>query len=111
MDITSGMASFRISPKHTAILMAHSPSIQDLIPHAKELKHNGRLFTAVPHRPTETQLLNNLGIAVPAPILHHYDWVGTTPFDSQRTTAAMMVATNRAGFTNLGATAAWTSAL
>lgn len=96
MDITSGMASFRISPKHTAILMAHSPSIQGLIPHAKELRHKGRLFTAVPHRPTETQLLNNMGFKIPPPILHHYDWCDTTPFDSQRVTAAMMVAHKRA---------------
>ena len=96
MDNISGMASFRISPKHTAILMAHSPSIQGLIPHSKELQHKGKRFTAVPHRPTETLLLNNMGFKIPSPILHHYDWCGTTPFDSQRVTAAMMVANKRA---------------
>jgi len=96
MDNIGRMASFRISPKHTAILMAHSPSIQGLIPHSKELQHNGKRFTAVPHRPTETLLLNNMGFKIPSPILHHYDWCGTTPFDSQRVTAAMMVANKRA---------------
>ena len=87
---------FRISERHTAIILPHNPAIHGIIPHAKELKHNGALFTAVPHRPIETQLLNNLGLKVPAPILSHYDWVNTVPFESQKVTAAMMVANKRA---------------
>lgn len=87
---------FRISERHTAVILPYSPSLHGIIPHAKKLSHKGNLFTAVPHRPIETQLLNNLKIEVPSPILHHYDWRGTTPFDSQRTTAALMVDHKRA---------------
>lgn len=87
---------FRISERHTAIIMPHKPFIHGIIPHAKELTHKGRMFTAVPHRPIETQLLNNLHIKVPSPILYHYDWNGTTPFESQKVTAAMMVDNKRA---------------
>ena len=91
---------YRISERHTAILMPHNPSVMSVIPHAKELTHKGKMFTAVRHAPTETKLLNNLGINVPNPILHHYDWCGTTPFDSQKVTAALMVANKRAYILN-----------
>lgn len=87
---------FRISERHTAIIMTHKPFIHGIIPHAKELKYKGKIFTAVPHRPIETQLLNNLHINVPSPILHHYDWNNTTPFEAQKVTAALMVDNKRA---------------
>lgn len=53
-------------------------------------------FTVVPHKPAETRILRNLGYSVPSPILYHYDWRRTSPFEAQRVTAAMLVCEPRA---------------
>jgi hypothetical protein len=42
------------------------------------------------------KILRNIGYAVPPPILHQYDWAGTTPFDTQKQTAAMLSIERRA---------------
>ncbi len=76
--------------------MRFDTRVAQLIPHAKRIEKNGSAFLAAPHRDTETKLLNNLGYAIPAPILHHYDWVSTTPFLSQRDTARLLTENRRA---------------
>ncbi|WP_247429121.1 DEAD/DEAH box helicase [Bradyrhizobium sp. 139] len=50
----------------------------------------------LPHQPTETFLLRRLGFEVPAPILTHYDWCGGKPFNSQKSTAALLTLEQRA---------------
>lgn len=87
---------YRISKQHKAVLLPFNPAVQSIIPHAETIEHNGRNFHLVPHRNTETKLLNNLGVKVPAPILHHYDWCNTTPFESQKDTARLMTDNRRA---------------
>lgn len=92
--------NFRISTKHKAVITRFAPSIQRVIPHARAVTKNGRKFHVVPHRDTETRLLNNLGYQVPAPILSHYDWNGTKPFESQKVTAELMTKNSRAYILN-----------
>lgn len=87
---------FRISAKHQCVVMRYDIRVAQLIPHAKEVVKNGTKFLTTPHRDTETKLLNNLGYAVDAPILYHYDWGGTTPFMSQRDTARLLTENRRA---------------
>lgn len=91
---------FKISTKHKAIVTRYTPSIAQIIPHARAVTKNGRKFHVVPHRDTETRLLNNLGFDIPAPILTHYDWNGTVPFDSQKVTAELMTTNTRAYILN-----------
>ena len=88
--------NFRISTKHQCVVMRYDTRIAQLIPHAREITKNGAKFLTTPHRDTEAKLLNNLGYAIPAPILHHYDWVGTKPFLSQRDTARLLTENRRA---------------
>jgi SNF2 family DNA or RNA helicase len=76
--------------------MPYAPRIAQLIPHAQRIDARGKVYHIVPHRDTETRLLNNLGYGVPAPILSHYDWRDTTPFDSQKSTAELMTTNFRA---------------
>jgi SNF2 family DNA or RNA helicase len=50
----------------------------------------GQQHLLLPHNPNTTFLLRKLGHTVPAPILTHYDWAGGNPFDSQKSTAALL---------------------
>ena len=62
-----------------------------VIPTAKQFRFKGHNLVAVPHRIDESKLLKNLGIKVPSPIKHYYQWSGQrTPFAAQRETAAFL---------------------
>jgi hypothetical protein len=65
--------------------------VLDTIPSAKWLEYKGTGVVLVRHRLDETRVLRNLGIKVPSPILHYYEWAGNkTPFAHQRDTAAFL---------------------
>ena len=68
----------------------------NLFPLAKQLNFSGTPHVLLPHRPTETYLLRKLGYDVPSPILTHYDWCNGTPFNSQKSTAALLTLEQRA---------------
>ena len=87
--------NFAVSRKLESVIMPYHPGVAAAIPHATVHEKGGKKFHQVPHRPTETKLLNNLGFVIPNPILTHYDWSGVTPFESQKYTAALMVNHNR----------------
>lgn len=75
--------------------------LRNLLPHAVDVTFEGNHLLVVKHGFEETKLLNNLGIEVPAPVLHHYDWCGAEagpkpPFTSQRKTVAMLTTNRRA---------------
>lgn len=89
-------APFRVSAKRQAVLLPYDARVGGVIPHAQVLNKAGRQYHVVPHRHTETKLLKHFGYNIPAPILYQYDWSNTTPFDSQRVTAAMMTEHRRA---------------
>lgn len=78
------------APKKAVILRPKEPSrITTVIPTAKVFSHKGvNGLVAVPHKPDETQVLNNLGFKVPAPMNYYYPYKGKfTPFDAQKITA------------------------
>lgn len=85
-------ASILVSQKHRALVMPFRKDVHNLIPHSKT---DGR-HILIPHRSEETRLLRNLGIEAPAPILHHYDWGGTSAFDNQKQTAALLTCNRKA---------------
>ncbi len=87
---------FKISNKHQAVLIREDPRVGNIIPHVRKLNKNGNVFYLVPHKPSEAKLLTNLGYKVPPPIVTHYDWQGTTPFASQKETAAMLTTNHKA---------------
>jgi SNF2 family DNA or RNA helicase len=72
------------------IIVPASPKTSVLIPHAQTITKNGTEYAMVPHALEETKVLRNLGFNIPPPILQNYDWCGTTPFDAQRMTAALI---------------------
>lgn len=88
--------AYRISDKRQEIILPYNEAVSNIIQHRRLLEYNGRKYCIVPHRHTETKLLNNLGINIPPPILHQYDWCNSKPFDSQKDTAAMLTKNFRA---------------
>lgn len=70
--------------------------VKALLPDTLRITEGGRDLAVVNHGTVETKLLRNMGVDVPAPIMTQYDWADTTPFDSQRHTAAMLSTESRA---------------
>lgn len=86
----------RLSEKYRVVIMPYDKEVASIIPTAREYTKNGHKLLLVPHRPDEAKLLNNKGYSNPAPILSQYDWGVTVPFESQKTTAAMLSSNRRA---------------
>ncbi|WP_454627678.1 helicase-related protein [Bradyrhizobium cenepequi] len=90
------MLPVQVSPKHRLVGVPYADNIANLFPDAKRWEFAGAPHILLPHRPTETFLLRKMGYDVPSPILTHYDWVGGTPFNSQKSTAALLTLEQRA---------------
>lgn len=80
------------------VVLGDDPRLKVLVPHAKEMTHEGKKFVVVPHCLDETKILRNLGYDVKPPILTQYDWCDpehrSPPFDAQRITAALICMNN-----------------
>lgn len=85
-----------ISPEHKTIVTLSTPQLTAVIPHAVQKEHNGTNLLLIPHRREETRVLRNLGYDVAAPVTAQYDWGHSTPFDSQKETAALLSMNKRA---------------
>jgi len=80
-----------VSHLHRALVLPFRNDVATLMPHAKKFQWHGQDHLAMPHGNDETRLLRNLGLAVPAPIVEHYEWPGPDrPFAQQVKTAAML---------------------
>jgi SNF2 family DNA or RNA helicase len=80
----------------THIVVPWREDLAQLMPHAKRFTHAGQDLLLFPNNHDEAKLARNLGVPVPAPILTRYDWMGQTPWDIQRTTAALLTESERA---------------
>lgn len=78
-----------VPERKTVLLNLKDPAkVTALIPGAKVGPIRGREIVAVPHTHDAVRVLRNVGIAVPSPMEHYYDWPGRyTPFIHQRETA------------------------
>lgn len=73
------------------------PEVENLFPAAKRIDFKGLPHLLVPHDPTATFMLRQLGFDVPAPILTHYAWPGDkAAFDVQKQTSALLTMNERA---------------
>lgn len=86
----------RIFENKRAIVMPARADVLNLMPVAKPFSVRGEQMMSVPHTVEAARLLYNLGVQVPSPIEHYYDWAGGTPFDSQIKTASMLSVHRRA---------------
>lgn len=77
--------------KAIALNLTNPNRVLSCIPSAKIMEVKGKEIVVTPHKIDEVKVLRNLGITVPSPILHYYDWVGKfTPYKHQRLTAAFL---------------------
>ena len=91
------MATIHTEKKAVIFKLKKPSRITTVIPTAKLVKHNGDILVAVPHRPDETKVLQNLGFNVPAPMKYYYDWPGRfKPFEAQIETASFLSMHDRA---------------
>jgi SNF2 family DNA or RNA helicase len=75
------------------VLVPWRQDLATLIPHAKKLPFEGAEYLVIPNRQIEAKLCRNLGVPVPAPMLTRYHWTptdGREPWETQKTTAALL---------------------
>jgi SNF2 family DNA or RNA helicase len=85
-----------VSTKHRTVGVPARPELLGLFPSAPVFDINGERLIALPHGTSETRLLRNMGLPVPAPVLSQYDWCNGKPFEVQRKTAALLTTSPRA---------------
>ena len=85
-------------PSNTLILKLQDPQkVLSVVPKARTLSYKGQTLTQVNYGLDEAKVLNNLGIAVPSPIHHRYEWAGKyTPMAHQASTSAFLTLNPRA---------------
>lgn len=87
-----------IVPERKAVLLRlRDPNrVTSVIPQARLINYQGKQHVAVPHQIEVVQVLKNLGIDVPSPILSYYEWPGRfKPFDHQKQIAEFLTLHNR----------------
>ena len=88
-----------VSKKHRKVVLnLRNPGrVTEIIPTAKPFEYKGRTLVAVPHKLDEVRVLRNIGIEVPGPMRHYYDWPGMyKPFTHQLETADFLTLNPRA---------------
>lgn len=100
-----------VSAAYKTVVMPYLPEIASLMPAAKRVQWKGQDSLAVPHTSEITRIAHNMGLAVPAPVLLHYDWANGTPFDVQKKTVAMATLYDRCYILNSFGTGKTKSAL
>lgn len=100
-----------ISRKHRKIAVPVSPMLTNMFPKAPVVTHEGNQLIVLDHGYDETKFLKNIGVPAPAPIMSQYDWVGGTPFEIQKATAALLTTNKRAYVLNSFGTGKTKSAL
>lgn len=85
-----------VSAKHGVVGVPFREALANIFPHAKRVTHAGTELILLPHGFDTVRLMRNFGEAVPAPILTQYSWGGYTPYDVQKSTAALLTTNYRA---------------
>lgn len=80
----------------TQIVVPWRADLANVIPHAKDVSWQGQRHLVIPNNPDEAKVARNLGVDMPTPILTRYDWCGMKPWDTQKTTAALLTESPRA---------------
>lgn len=87
-----------VSEKHKRLVMnLKDPGrVSSLVPGCATLQYKGRDLLVVPHTQDAAMALRGVGMTVPGPIRHYYDWPGRTPYSHQVTTAEFLSMNMRA---------------
>jgi SNF2 family DNA or RNA helicase len=69
--------------------------LANAVPHARPFDWQGARMLLMPNKAEEARIARNVGLPVPTPILTRYDWRGSTPWDIQKSTAALLTESER----------------
>lgn len=86
----------QVSAPHKSVIVPLRPDIASLFP---DLRPIDAAWGALTHDPSTTVMLRNLGLEVPSPVLHHYNWPHPPhkpPFDVQKETVCLLTENARA---------------
>jgi len=73
--------------KAIALNLNNPNRVLDVVPDSRQLTFNNQQLVVTPHTIPASRKLRMLGIKVPSPILHYYDWCGEfTPYEHQKMT-------------------------
>lgn len=87
----------KVFPEQKQIVLPFRADVEALLkPVAKRFEARDATWLAIPFALDIVKMLRNMDIPVPSPILYEYDWNGTSPFDSQKTTADLLTIHDRA---------------
>ena len=80
-----------------ALKLTQPERVLSSIPTARIFNNNGQDIVMLPHKLDEVQVLHNLGIDAPSPILHYYNWPGGfIPYEHQKHTSAFLTLNKKA---------------
>jgi SNF2 family DNA or RNA helicase len=86
----------KVFPAQRQMVMPFRADVESILaPHARRFELAGSWWLAIPHTEDTVKLMRNMGENPAAPIQYYYDWMGGTPFDSQRVTADLLTVNNR----------------
>lgn len=86
--------------------------LDDYLPGRYEITDFKGHNVSIPHYLDETKILNNIGLEIPSPIMHYYDWPGPFPaWEHQKHTASLLTMNRRFYVLNEAGTAKTASAL
>jgi len=89
-------APVRIAERHKMVAVPHQDVLANMFIDAKHVEIEGRPWLAVPHNPTSTFILRQMGFDCPSPIMH-YKFTGfNPPFEVQKNTVTHLVMNQKA---------------
>lgn len=94
--MTDQSHQFIVSAKHRVVGVPFRMDLHNLLPDPKLVTLGGKEMIVVPHDEQATRLLWNMGYDVPTPMETTYDWMGGTPFSTQKRTSALLSMSSRA---------------
>ena len=86
----------RSLPSKQQLVLPYNDKLSTVITTAKRHNVRGRDILVMPHKPTESKILHNLGYKVSSPFMEYYNWCNTTPYKHQKITSNMLVFNDRA---------------
>ena len=86
----SEMVEAYLTSDKRSVVVTYDEGLARAIPHARSIVWRGAQMLVLPNLADEARVARNMGVNIPSPILTTYDWRKTTPWEIQRTTAALL---------------------
>jgi hypothetical protein len=83
--------------KALALKPKYPNRILETVPESRPMTYNNHELVVTPHTIESVQILRQVGLKAPSPILYYYDWSGEfTPYHHQKMTSAFLTIHHKA---------------